>query len=54
MEETLWKTPHYQKLFKKYRPCYRNQTIPCDWIPQELSSGSVKKKERKKERKKKI
>ena len=48
------KNPHIGNYWKKYIPCYRNQTIPCDWIPQELSAGSVKKRKegREKERKK--
>lgn len=54
MEETLWKKTPYRKLLKKYIPCYRNQTIPCDWIPQELSAGSIKKKKGRKEKERKI
>ena len=48
------KKPHIGNYWKKYIPCYRNQTIPCDWIPQELSAGSIKKRKegREKERKK--
>lgn len=40
------KPPHIRNYLKKYRPCYRNQIIPYDWIPEELSPGSVKKRKK--------
>lgn len=44
MNQTLEKSLHFRKLFWKYRPCHRSQTTLCDWIPQELSQRSTKKK----------